>query len=401
MTFSLLLLIFGLMLPQQIPPDTTRPVMDTLAVADSQTVADTQAVILPAGDSTQISPLPDPPAVLLPLPDLGADTLSPQVRPDTTDAPSPDTAAATPDSLSQDTLGAQVPPPPQDTGEEPPVTELLDEAAQELQRMQQSLNQQLLQFRQTFTLMRLLLVILALALTYLLVRLATWTLERLAHWRPMQAYRFQRITPFVRFAIWFVALWLLFGSLFARSTLVLVLLVLLVMIAIGVTLFQFLRDLIGGLVLIFEQPFQIGSRITIGEQEGLVRRIGLRSFKMVRTDGTFVIVPNAEVLRRSIAVTPPSVPEAPVSVELPVPAGVAVEQAQAWIREATYASPYCCAAKPISVTLAVPDAPDDAVRFQVDAYVFDAAYAHTLTSDVLRFTRERFAAAQPMSAPDG
>lgn len=402
MTSSLLLLIFGLMLPQQVPLDSTQAVADSLALADSQVVAGTQAALLPAEDSTQMSPLPDPPVALLPLPDLGArDTTPPQVRPDTTDAASPDTAAATADSPLQDTPGAQVTTPPQDTEDEPPVAELLDEAAQELQRMQQSLNQQLLQFRQTFTLTRLLLVILALALTYLLVRLATWMLERLAHWRPAQAYQFQRITPFVRFAIWFVALWLILGSLFARSTLVLVLLVLLVVLALGVTLFQFLRDLIGGLVLIFEQPFQIGSRITIGKQEGLVKRIGLRSFKMVRADGTFVIVPNAEVLRRSITATPSSAPEAPVSVELPVPPGVEVEQAQAWIREAVYASPYCYTAKPTSVTLAAPDAPEDVVRFRVEAYVFDADYASALTSDVLRFTRERFAAVPSRPAPDG
>jgi small-conductance mechanosensitive channel len=357
--------------------------------------------MLPASDSTQISSLPDPPAALVPLPDLGAQ-VTPQARPDTTEQAAPDTTTTTPDSLSEDTLSARVQTPPLNDDDDPmgEVSALLEGATRELQKMQEGITRQMLQFQQTFTLTRLLLAILALALTYLLVRVAIWSLERLAHWRPAQAYRIQRMIPFVRFAVWFMALWIILGSLFAGSTLVLILLMLLVVTAVGVTLFQFLRDLIGGLVLTFEQPFQIGSRITVGDHAGLVKKIGLRSFEMAQPDGTLVIVPNAEVLRTSITAIPSGVPEAPISVELPVPATVDVEQAQARIREAVYASPYCCAAKPTSIVLTAPDASDETVQFRVEAYVFDARYASALTSDLLRFTREHFAALKPATASE-
>ncbi len=215
------------------------PVADTTRAA-----ADTQALVLPVADTTRMSPLLAPPA--------GAGATD---------------------------LGAV------------------------LRRVGRDLSGEFARFRDTFSFTRLLLAVLALVLTYLVVRMAMWLLERLARWRPQQAFRIRRVMPLLKFTLWFAAVWIVVGSLFTGSTVVLILLALLFVAAAGVTALLFLRDLAGGLILTFEQPFQIGSRVAVGEHRGVVRQIGLRSFELATPDGATVVVPNAEVLRRSLTAT--------------------------------------------------------------------------------------------------
>ena len=102
---------------------------------------------------------------------------------------------------------------------------------------------------------------------------------------------------------------------------------------------QFLRDLAGGLVLTFEQPFRIGSRVRIAGHEGTVRRIRLRAFEPATGEGQKVVVPDAEVLRQAVAATAPEAREAPVAVELVVPRSVDADIARQVAHEAAYASP--------------------------------------------------------------
>ena len=51
----------------------------------------------------------------------------------------------------------------------------------------------------------------------------------------------------------------------------------------------------GGLVIIFEKPFEIGDRIVCAEVEGTVEDINLRSTKVRTDDGSLTIVPNAKI----------------------------------------------------------------------------------------------------------
>ena len=376
------LLILGILAagPQQGPPADTLPA----PAADSQSVSRLPADTRPAPPRT--SPGPPVPRLAEPLP---------QATP-----PAVDIQRTAPDTLAAvDTLAAGTPPPPDTAAARRPsapgaiLGEVGRDVERELAEFRRSLGAQFDQLRAVFSVSRLLLAVLALVVSYLLIGLVTLLLERLARWRPAHAYRIRRVIPLVKFGLWFAAIWIVVGSLFAGSVLAVGLLVLVMSAAVIVAGFQFVRDLAGGLVLTFEQPFQIGSRVQVGAHVGEVRRIGLRAFELAAPDGGLVVVPNAEVLRRSITSTQPETREAAVTVELAIPEDVDPDTARTLAREAAYASPYLCTARPVTVALAAPMGTSRPLHVRIEAYVFDAAHAEALASDITRLAHGAFGGA--------
>ena len=57
-----------------------------------------------------------------------------------------------------------------------------------------------------------------------------------------------------------------------------------------------LKNLFGGLILVYDQPFQVGDKIRVGGTYGEVKSIGLRSTRIVTPDDNLVSVPNAQVV---------------------------------------------------------------------------------------------------------
>jgi small-conductance mechanosensitive channel len=67
-------------------------------------------------------------------------------------------------------------------------------------------------------------------------------------------------------------------------------------VGIGLGLQNIVYNLISGVVLIFEKPMQIGDYIEVADKKGRVQNIGIRSSKLVTSDGSEVIVPNGDIL---------------------------------------------------------------------------------------------------------
>src|SRR6185312_14257924 len=67
-------------------------------------------------------------------------------------------------------------------------------------------------------------------------------------------------------------------------------------VGIGLGLQNIVNNLVSGIILIFERPFQIGDYIELNGKKGVVRDIGIRSSKMMTEDGTEIIMPNGDLL---------------------------------------------------------------------------------------------------------
>lgn len=63
---------------------------------------------------------------------------------------------------------------------------------------------------------------------------------------------------------------------------------------------EVLGNLLAGFVLILDRPFVIGDYIKVGNHEGNVRRVSLRSCEIQQGDGLFVTLPNAYMTGRPI-----------------------------------------------------------------------------------------------------
>lgn len=71
-------------------------------------------------------------------------------------------------------------------------------------------------------------------------------------------------------------------------------------VGIGFGLQYIAADIASGFILLFERPIRIGDRITIGEDEGDVRSINLRTTLVTTNDNISIIVPNSKLVSQRV-----------------------------------------------------------------------------------------------------
>ncbi len=67
-------------------------------------------------------------------------------------------------------------------------------------------------------------------------------------------------------------------------------------VGIGLGLQNIVNNFVSGIILIFDKPFQIGDFIEIASKKGRVKTIGIRSSRLLTTEGSEVIIPNGDLL---------------------------------------------------------------------------------------------------------
>jgi len=71
-------------------------------------------------------------------------------------------------------------------------------------------------------------------------------------------------------------------------------------VGIGFGLQYIAADIASGFILLFERPIRIGDRITIGEDEGDVKSINLRTTVVTTNDQIAIIVPNSKLVSQRV-----------------------------------------------------------------------------------------------------
>ncbi len=63
-------------------------------------------------------------------------------------------------------------------------------------------------------------------------------------------------------------------------------------LAVALAAQEILKNILGGFVIMFDQPFRIGEWVVINKTEGIVQEIGLRSTRVKTFRGEFITIPN-------------------------------------------------------------------------------------------------------------
>src|SRR5256885_6156198 len=71
-------------------------------------------------------------------------------------------------------------------------------------------------------------------------------------------------------------------------------------VGIGFGLQNVVNNFVSGLILLYEQPVQVGDVIELGQLSGEVRRIGVRSSTVRTGQGADVIVPNSNFISAEV-----------------------------------------------------------------------------------------------------
>jgi small-conductance mechanosensitive channel len=222
--------------------------------------------------------------------------------------------------------------------------------------------------------------------------------DRLEKHNPRLRFLMRQVESPLRIAIWFAVL-LLSTEILAPSQNAFLAALGSAALAIGLGLQDLIKNLIGGLVVIVDRPFQTGDRVRFGDAYGEVKQIGLRSTKVLTDAGLLVTIPNADVLTKPIFNANVGVAECMVSAELALPVGADVDQALNLCREAAVCCPYTHLARHIEVDLEE-DMRTKATLLVIQAYVYDHRFASAMKTEILRRTRREFLAHGILTHPD-
>jgi small conductance mechanosensitive channel len=193
----------------------------------------------------------------------------------------------------------------------------------------------------------------------------------------------KKISALARFAL-YAALFLIVGS----SVLVLEEQTLLAVagtlgVATGFAFKDLAASLMAGVILLLDEPFQVGDRVQFGDYYGEITEIGLRSVRLVTLDDNLVTIPNNQFLNEATASSNAGNLDCMVVNRFFIGAAENFDKARDIITEATATSRYVHLDKPI-VSLVSDEFLGE--RFvtviKIKAYVFDARYENAFSSDV-------------------
>ena len=90
-------------------------------------------------------------------------------------------------------------------------------------------------------------------------------------------------------------------------------------VGIGFGLQAIVQNFISGLILLIERPVKVGDWVAIGELEGDIRRINVRATEIQMGDRSTVIVPNSELITKTVRNVTLANAEGRVRIRLPLP----------------------------------------------------------------------------------
>lgn len=162
-------------------------------------------------------------------------------------------------------------------------------------------------------------------------------------------------------------------------------------VAMGLALKDIVSSLVAGLVLLFDQPFQVGDRVTFDGEYGEIKSIGLRTVRLNTLDDNLVTIPNSRFLTDVVASGNSGCMDMMVVCDFHIALDADLERAEEIIKEAMTISEFSYLKKPIRIVInEVVLGGLVAIQIKAKAYVLDVKYEKAFQSDLVRKVKEWF-----------
>ena len=241
---------------------------------------------------------------------------------------------------------------------------------------------------QQFTLGSILEAVITLFLAWLVIRWISRLFESLSHRSTRARFLAKWLEPVFRITIWFAAIFACF-SILAPSRETFIASIASFGIALGLGAQDLIKNLVGGLVVLGDRPYQLGDRVRIGDAYGEIDHIGLRSTKLTTPDDTRVTIPNAQILTDRVFNANSGVPDCQVVTDLFLPVDASPELAERVGFEAAICSPFLLARKPVVILTTHGFDRRPYLRLRIKCYVYDHRFEPRIQSDITgRASRE-------------
>jgi len=232
--------------------------------------------------------------------------------------------------------------------------------------------------------------VLVLVVVFFLIKGVASVLETLAERNAERRLLYKRLVPIVRVLLWGIGLYVVLRGIFDVNAQGLFAAAAAIGVAVGFAAQDLLKNIFGGLVILFDQSFQVGDKIEVGGTYGEVTSIGLRSTRIVTPDDNLVTVPNAQVADDQVSNANAGELTCQVATDLYLPGDVDEGRAREIAYQAAVSSRYVYLDEPVVVL--VQDAYDEGhvVHLTVKAYVMDTRYEALLRSDITERARRAY-----------
>ena len=228
---------------------------------------------------------------------------------------------------------------------------------------------------------------------HFLIRALAWILETLAERSVRRRLSIKWLIPIARMTLWGIAAYLILRTVFQVDAQGLLAASAALSLVLGIAAQDLLKNIFGGLIVVFDQPFQVGDKISVGGTYGEVVSIGLRSTRIVTADDNLVTVPNSQVVEEQVANANAGQLNCQVVTDLHLPGRVDERKAREIAFEAAVTSQYVFLNKPIVVLVGDEFRTTFVTRVRVKAYVLDPRYEFLMQSDITERARDGFRAA--------
>jgi len=184
---------------------------------------------------------------------------------------------------------------------------------------------------------------------YMLIKYFTKALEAIAEkWAASRLF-IKRVIPVFRLSGWIATIYLMIVGVLAPPIETILAVTASFGIAMGFASQDILKNIFGGIMILFDNPFQVGDKIQVGEHYGEVIHIGLRSVRIVTPDDSTVSIPNSDIVSRSVSNSNTGEFNCQVVAEFYFPIDVDLEKLRKLATRAAIVSKYVYLRKPVAV----------------------------------------------------
>ncbi|AKB81128.1 Potassium efflux system KefA protein [Methanosarcina barkeri 3] len=225
-------------------------------------------------------------------------------------------------------------------------------------------------------------IFLAFFVAYILGRIVTAVLSKISeNMSRSSRIKVKMVVPAIKFGIYVIALYYFLIEILNIFGPELFLLTGLIGAAIGFGLKDLFADFVGGIVITFEKPYQIGDKVSIGNYYGEVTDIGLRATKLVTPGDNTVTAPNSLIFNETISSGNYGSSEMMVVTDIYIASESDVKSAMKILRETVVTSKYIYISRTSPVILLHKSLPFY-TRLRAKAYVNDLRDEFEFESDI-------------------
>lgn len=213
----------------------------------------------------------------------------------------------------------------------------------------QSLKDEAPKLSEIFSLPKLFWSLVVIITGYVLIRFFSHILQILAERSTQYRITLKGIIPVVRIMGWILVIITIVTGIFQPPMATVLALSASIGVAVGFAAQDILKNIFGGVMILFDRPFQVGDKIEVGSFYGEVTEIGLRSTRIVTADDSLVAIPNSTIMNGSVSNANSGEANCQVVAEIYLPLSIDTVRVREIATQAAQVSKFIYLNKPIAV----------------------------------------------------